>query len=77
MINVICVVHMPLPIWFVSFFNSEFKFLLMHESNFYVTWFSFGFNVVGRVSHSRTTFDVAATAAYSWILAATAASQPS
>jgi hypothetical protein len=57
-----------------SLFNSEFKFLLMHESNFYVTGFSFGSNTrdaVGRVSHSRIDFDVATTATSSWILAAT------
>jgi hypothetical protein len=58
----------------LPFFNSEFKFLLLHELNFHVTGFSYGSNtrdVVGRVSRSQTTFDVAATASR-WILAATA-----
>jgi hypothetical protein len=31
---------------------------------------------VGRVSHSRAAFDVAATAAFSWILATTASNRP-
>jgi hypothetical protein len=60
---------------FSSFFNLEFKFLLMHQSNFYVTWFLYGFNtrdVVGRLSRSQADFDVAATVTSSWILAATA-----
>jgi hypothetical protein len=55
-----------------SFFNSEFKFLLMHESNFHVTGFSYRSNTcdaMGKVSHSRADFDVATTAASSWILA--------
>jgi hypothetical protein len=46
------------------FFNSEFKFLLMHESNFHVTGFSYGSNTrdaVRRVSCSQADFDVAAT----------------
>jgi hypothetical protein len=94
MINVICAVHRPLPIWSVSehtrdpltpcfdgsqvklsfFFNLEFKFLLIHNSNFHVTGFSYGSNthdVVGRLSHSRPASDVATTIAYSWILATT------
>jgi hypothetical protein len=53
---------------YLSFFNSEFKFLLMHESNFYVTGLSYGSNTrdaMGRVSRSQTAFDVAATATYS------------
>jgi hypothetical protein len=36
-----------------------------HESNFHVTWFSYGSNtrdVVGRVSRSQADFDMAATA---------------
>jgi hypothetical protein len=58
-----------------SFLNLEFKFLLMHESNFHVTGFSYGSNTrdaVRRVSRSRADFDVAATTASSWILTATA-----
>jgi hypothetical protein len=57
------------------FFNLEFKFLLMHQSNFYVTWFLYGFNTrdaVERLSRSQADFDVAATVTSSWILAATA-----
>jgi hypothetical protein len=63
---------------FSSFFNSEFKFLLMHESNFYVIGFLYGSNthdVMGRVPRSRADFDVTATAASSWILAATTSSR--
>jgi hypothetical protein len=62
------------------FFNSEFKFLLMHELNFHVTGFSYGSNthdVVGRFSRDRADFDVATTAASSWILAATSSSRAS
>jgi hypothetical protein len=43
----------------------------MHESNFYITGFSYGSNThdaVGRVSRSRTYFDVIATTASNWIL---------
>jgi hypothetical protein len=56
-----------------SFFNSEFKFLLINESNFHVAGFSYGAttrDVVGRVSRSRATSNVAA-AASRWILAIT------
>jgi hypothetical protein len=59
------------------FFNSEFKFLLIHESNFHVIGFSYGSNthdVVERVSHSRATSTVTIAAVSSWILAATACS---
>jgi hypothetical protein len=45
----------------------------MHESNFHVIGFSYGSNTrdaVGRVSGSRADFNVATTAASSWILAA-------
>jgi hypothetical protein len=61
----------------------------MHKSNFHITGFSYRSNTcdaMGRVSHSRADFDVAATAASScilaaaassWILAATASSRPS
>jgi hypothetical protein len=62
-----------------SFFNSKFKFLLMRESNIHVTGFSNGSNiddVMGRVSHSRADFDVAATASR-WILVITASSRAS
>jgi hypothetical protein len=48
-----------------SFFNSKFKVLLMHESNFHVTKFSYGSNTHdarGRVSSSQEDFNVAATA---------------
>jgi hypothetical protein len=41
----------------------------------HITWFSYGSNTrdaVGRVSRSRVAFDVVATVACSWILAATA-----
>jgi hypothetical protein len=58
-------------------FNLEFEFLLMHESNFHVTGFSYWSNthdVMRRVSRSRATFDVATTATSSWILAATTSS---
>jgi hypothetical protein len=47
----------------------------MHQSNFYVTWFLYGFNtrdIVGRLSRSQADFDVAATVTSSWILATTA-----
>jgi hypothetical protein len=47
----------------------------MHESNIHVTVFSYGSNThdaMGKVSHSRTDFDVATTTASSWILATTA-----
>jgi hypothetical protein len=57
--------------------DSEFKFLLIHESNFHVTGFSYGSNtddVVGRVSRNRRASDVADTVACRWILAATACS---
>jgi hypothetical protein len=40
----------------LSFFNLEFKFLLMYESNFHVAGFSYGSNIhdaMGRVSHRR------------------------
>jgi hypothetical protein len=50
----------------------------MHESNFHVTGFSYGSNiddVLGRVSRSRANFNVAATAASRWILAATTSSR--
>jgi hypothetical protein len=43
----------------------------MHESNFYITGFSYGSNTcdaVGRVSRSRTYFDMIATTASNWIL---------
>jgi hypothetical protein len=46
----------------------------MHKSNFYVIGFSYGSNThdaMGRVSHSWAEFDVAATTALRWILAAT------
>jgi hypothetical protein len=59
----------------LPFFNSEFKFLLMHKSNFHVTGFSYGSNtcdVVGRVLHSREDFDMATATTSSWILAANA-----
>jgi hypothetical protein len=62
-----------------SLFNSEFKFLLIHKSDFHVTEFSYGPNtcdVVGRVSRSRTTSNVATTAASSWMLATTASNRP-
>jgi hypothetical protein len=48
----------------IFFFNSEFKFLLIHESNFHVTGFTYGFNTpdaIGRVSHTQAASDVAAT----------------
>jgi hypothetical protein len=73
----------------LPFFNSEFKFLLIHESNFYVTGFSYGpntYDVMGRVSRSRASSDVAAATtsrwilvvtAFRWILATTASSQSS
>jgi hypothetical protein len=57
------------------FFNSEFKFLLIYESNFYVTVFSYELNTreaVGRVSHSRTASNMAATVTSRWILAVNA-----
>jgi hypothetical protein len=47
----------------------------MHELNFHIIRFSYGSNTrdaVGRGSYSRTAFDIATTAAFSWILAATA-----
>jgi hypothetical protein len=47
----------------------------MHELNFHIIRFSYGSNthdVVGRGSYSRAAFDIATTAASSWILAATA-----
>jgi hypothetical protein len=59
---------------FYSFFNLEFKFLLMHGSNFHFIEFSYGSNTcdaVGRVSRNRAYFDVATTATCSWILAST------
>jgi hypothetical protein len=52
----------------------------MHLSNFHVTGFSYWSNThdaVGRVSSSRAAFDVTATVASRWILAATASSRPS
>jgi hypothetical protein len=52
----------------------------MHESNFHVIGFSYGSNTrdtVRRVSHNQAAFDVAATAASSWILIATASSRSS
>jgi hypothetical protein len=52
--------------------------ILRHDSNFCVTWFSYGSNThdaMGRVSHSQTDFDMAATATFNWILAATASSR--
>jgi hypothetical protein len=55
-------------------FNSEFKFVLIYESNFHVTGFSYGpttYDVVWRVSHSRVASNVA-SAASRWILDATA-----
>jgi hypothetical protein len=58
----------------LSFFNLEFKFLLLNESNFPVTWFSYEpttRDVVGRVSRSWAAFDVAATTTSRWILATT------
>jgi hypothetical protein len=58
-----------------SFFNSEFKFLLIHESNFNVTGFSYGpttRDAMGRVSRSRAAYDVAAADTSMWILGATA-----
>jgi hypothetical protein len=47
----------------------------MHELNFHIIRFSYGSNtrdVVGRGSYSQAAFDIATTAASSWILAATA-----
>jgi hypothetical protein len=73
----------------LPFFNSEFKFLLMHELNFHVTGLSYGSNtrdVMRRVPRSWAAFDVVATAtsnwilvatAYRWILTATVSSRPS
>jgi hypothetical protein len=52
----------------------------MHKSNFHVTKFSYGSNTHdarGRVSSSQEDFNVAATAASRWILAATASNQAS
>jgi hypothetical protein len=60
-----------------SFFKSEFKFLLMHESNFHVTGFSYGSNTrdaMVRVSRSRADIDVDAITASNWILATIASS---
>jgi hypothetical protein len=63
-----------------SFFNLEFKFLLIHKSNFHVTGFSYGSNTrdaVGRVSRSQAASDVATTTVSSWILVATASNRSS
>jgi hypothetical protein len=52
----------------------------MHESNFHAIGFSYGFNtrdVVGKVSLNWADFDMAATTASNWILAATTSSRPS
>jgi hypothetical protein len=56
---------------FSSFFNSEFKFLLINESNFHVIGFSYGpttRDAMGRVSRSRAASDMAAAATSRWIL---------
>jgi hypothetical protein len=58
----------------LPFFNSEFKFLLINESNFHVTGFSYGpttRDAMGRVSCSRVASDVATIATSRWILATT------
>jgi hypothetical protein len=63
-----------------SFFNLEFKFLLMHESSFHVIGCLNGSNThdgVGRVTRNQADFNVAATATSCWILAATSTSRAS
>jgi hypothetical protein len=60
---------------FSFFFNSEFKLLLTHKSDFHVTGFSYGSNTrdaLGRISCNWANFDAATTTTTSWILANTA-----
>jgi hypothetical protein len=57
-------------------FNLEFKFLLIHESNFHVTAFSYRSNTcdaVGTVSRSWAASDMPTITTSSWILVATPA----